>query len=59
VKGGRGGGVGKGRVGKRMEGEGKGNGGPIYEGRKVKGGRGKGRWRVPRLLRFPRIIVLE
>jgi len=37
---------GKGRGGKRMEGEWKGNIGPTYKGRE---GRGKGRWRVPRI----------
>ena len=36
-----------------MEVEGKGNGGPTYKGREVKGGGEKGRRRVPRLLRFP------
>ena len=43
MKGGREGKKGKGRGGKRMEGEGKGNGGPTYKGRKME---------VARLLRF-------
>jgi len=43
-----------------MEGEGKGNGGPTYKGRKVKGGRGKGRGRVTPVITVPpELGVLE
>ena len=52
----------KGKGGKRMEGEGKGNGGLTYEGTEVKGGEGRGKRKrgSPRLLRFsPDLGVLE
>ena len=53
MKGGGEGKKGKGRGGKRMEGEEEGNGAPTYKGREVKGGGKKGEGGFPRLLRFP------